>query len=224
MPAAVTVTTLMAATLFMETASAWPAGRVSTEVSWPQAPQSWGMDPTGGMSARAPADVSGAPARLTLPFSPTGARCHLPCPDGFWGANCSKSCTCRNGGTCVPENGNCVCAPGFRGPSCQKCEAPSPSLLRQQEGAGPRQMPEAPHCPSWRLLQCREGREPVGSRADPGVVPAPSHHRPFPPSLPARPLWQALCALQVCQPLLLPPLGRDVLLPGRLDRPQLLPA
>lgn len=77
---------------------------------------------------------------------------------------------------------------------------------------------------SWCLPQCREGRALVGSRADPGLVPAPSPHRPFPPSLPAWPLWQTLCALQVCQPLLLPPLGRDLLLPGRLDRPQLLPA
>lgn len=36
-PVAVTVTTLMAATLFVDTASARPAGRVSIEVSRPQA-------------------------------------------------------------------------------------------------------------------------------------------------------------------------------------------
>lgn len=64
----------------------------------------------------------------------------------------------------------------------------------------------------------------MGSRAERGVVPAPSHHRSLSPSLPARPLWKTLCALQVCQPLLLPPLGRDLLLSGRLDRPRLLPA
>lgn len=38
------------------------------------------------------------------------------------------------------------------------------------------------------------------------------------PSLPAWSLWQTLCALQVQQPLFLPPFGRDLLLPGRLDR------
>lgn len=182
------------------------------------------MDPTGNVSRRASVDMGGGVARLTLPFSPTGTRCHLPCPEGFWGANCSKSCTCKNGGTCIPENGNCVCAPGFRGPSCQRCEALSPSPTCQQEGVGQCQMPEPPHCPSWCLLQWEGGRELVGSGAEHGVAPAPSHHRPLSASLPARPLWQTLCALQVCQPLLLPPLQRDLLLSGRLDRPRLLPA
>lgn len=71
-------------------------------------------------------------------LSPTGPRCHLPCPEGFWGANCSNTCTCKNGGTCVPENGNCVCAPGFRGPSCQRREAhytPAPPVSSSDLGA-----------------------------------------------------------------------------------------
>lgn len=38
-------------------------------------------------------------------------------------------------------------------------------------------------------------------------------------SLPARSLWQTLRALQVQQPFFLPPIGWDLLLPGRLDRP-----
>lgn len=41
-------------------------------------------------------------------------------------------------------------------------------------------------------------------------------------SLPAWSLWQTLCALQVQQPFFLPPIGWDLLLPGRLDRLGLL--
>lgn len=66
----------------------------------------------------------GGLGQITLPLSHTGTRCHLPCPEGFWGANCNNTCTCKNGGTCIRESGNCVCAPGFRGPACQRREAP----------------------------------------------------------------------------------------------------
>ncbi|KAK1329203.1 hypothetical protein QTO34_011383 [Cnephaeus nilssonii] len=90
-PIAVTVTTLRAVTLFMDSASARLAGQVSTLSDQAQAHCGVG-----------------------------GTRCHLPCPEGFWGANCSNTCTCKNGGTCIPENGSCVCVPGFRGPSCQR--------------------------------------------------------------------------------------------------------
>ncbi|KAF5920148.1 hypothetical protein HPG69_006419 [Diceros bicornis minor] len=110
---AVTVTTLMAATLFMDTATAKLAGQ-------PQAYWEVGGCILPDICPEEPLWKEGAQARLTLPLSLTGSRCHLPCPEGFWGANCSKTCTCKNGGTCIPENGNCVCAPGFRGPSCQK--------------------------------------------------------------------------------------------------------
>lgn len=57
------------------------------------------------------------------------------------------------------------------------------------------------------------------ARVDLGVAPAPSHHEPLSPSLSAWPLWQTLCALQVCQPFLLPPFEWDLLLSGWLDRP-----
>lgn len=144
MPVAVIVTTLMAATLFMDTASARLAGQVRIEGSWPQSRSRIGGYILQEMYPEEPLWKWGGLARLILPFSPTGTRCHLPCPEGFWGANCSNTCTCKNGGTCIPENGNCVCTPGFRGPSCQRCEAPSPSSTCQQEGAVQLQMPEAP--------------------------------------------------------------------------------
>lgn len=44
----------------------------------------------------------------------------------------------------------------------------------------------------------------------------------LPEALPAWSLRQTLRALQVQQPLFLPPFGRDLLLSGRMDRPGLL--
>ena len=53
----------------------------------------------------------------------TGTRCHQPCPEGFWGANCSNTCTCKNGGTCVNllvGGFKCDCPSGdFEKPFCQ---------------------------------------------------------------------------------------------------------
>lgn len=105
-PVSVTVTTPMAVTLFMDTADVRLAGWVSI---------------LGCLGPRSAVELYSTGDDPWL--SPTGTRCHLSCPEGFWGANCSNACTCKNGGTCVPENGNCVCAPGFRGPSCQRREA-----------------------------------------------------------------------------------------------------
>ena len=54
---------------------------------------------------------------------PTGIHCDSMCPPGRWGPNCSVSCNCENGGSCSPEDGSCECAPGFRGPLCQRGKA-----------------------------------------------------------------------------------------------------
>eukprot|EP00058_Branchiostoma_floridae_P005014 XP_002590502.1 hypothetical protein BRAFLDRAFT_86173 [Branchiostoma floridae] len=42
------------------------------------------------------------------------------CPEGLWGQECDQPCpVCLNGGQCQVETGECMCAPGFRGPTCQ---------------------------------------------------------------------------------------------------------
>lgn len=76
---------------------------------------------------------------------PAGIHCDNVCPQGFWGPNCSVSCSCQNGGSCSPEDGTCVCAPGYRGTSCKRSEllveslfltfVGSPSAAREAERA-----------------------------------------------------------------------------------------
>lgn len=62
----------------------------------------------------------------------TGIHCDSICPRGYWGPNCSMTCSCQNGGSCSPEDGACVCAPGYRGTSCKRSKHPvnfrSPSI------------------------------------------------------------------------------------------------
>ncbi|KAK9975468.1 hypothetical protein ABG768_023507 [Culter alburnus] len=42
------------------------------------------------------------------------------CKAGLWGVNCTKSCPpCTNGGVCHDGTGECICPPGFKGPTCQ---------------------------------------------------------------------------------------------------------
>uniref|UniRef100_A0A8B9PWG4 Leucine rich repeat containing 71 n=1 Tax=Apteryx owenii TaxID=8824 RepID=A0A8B9PWG4_APTOW len=52
----------------------------------------------------------------------TGPRCERSCEPGFWGQGCSQPCACRNGAACSPQDGSCTCAPGYRGPACQRRE------------------------------------------------------------------------------------------------------
>ncbi|CAH1243166.1 TIE1 [Branchiostoma lanceolatum] len=48
------------------------------------------------------------------------------CPTDKWGPDCRNRCpVCYNGGVCHVGTGKCVCAPGFRGDSCQSvCNSP----------------------------------------------------------------------------------------------------
>ncbi len=40
------------------------------------------------------------------------------CPSGSYGDGCNQTCSCRNNGICHPASGQCVCTPGWTGPSC----------------------------------------------------------------------------------------------------------
>uniref|UniRef100_A0A3Q3B9L4 Platelet endothelial aggregation receptor 1 n=1 Tax=Kryptolebias marmoratus TaxID=37003 RepID=A0A3Q3B9L4_KRYMA len=56
----------------------------------------------------------------------TGAVCTEPCPDGWFGQNCSEECVCHNGGKCDPITGQCQCNDGFTGNRCnEECAAGS---------------------------------------------------------------------------------------------------
>lgn len=43
----------------------------------------------------------------------TGPTCDRPCPQGFFGRNCSESCRCTEHGSCNPVDGVCQCDPGW---------------------------------------------------------------------------------------------------------------
>lgn len=53
-------------------------------------------------------------------LSLTGVHCSSVCEAGRWGPDCSYGCTCDHGGSCSPEDGSCVCAPGYRGTNCRR--------------------------------------------------------------------------------------------------------
>lgn len=42
------------------------------------------------------------------------------CPRGYYGKDCTKLCSCGEGGQCHPTTGRCMCAPGRMGQSCQQ--------------------------------------------------------------------------------------------------------
>jgi len=44
------------------------------------------------------------------------------CPDGLYGADCTRHCRCQNNARCSPHNGHCACEPGFTGRYCQRCK------------------------------------------------------------------------------------------------------
>uniref|UniRef100_A0AAR2IQB9 receptor protein-tyrosine kinase n=1 Tax=Pygocentrus nattereri TaxID=42514 RepID=A0AAR2IQB9_PYGNA len=42
------------------------------------------------------------------------------CSAGMWGSNCTETCpACANGGVCDDKTGECICPPGFKGPTCE---------------------------------------------------------------------------------------------------------
>lgn len=47
---------------------------------------------------------------------------HLACGYGFWGMNCADRCDCENGEFCDPIDGECNCAPGWKGRRCDQCK------------------------------------------------------------------------------------------------------
>ncbi|XP_027000255.2 tyrosine-protein kinase receptor Tie-2 [Tachysurus fulvidraco] len=53
----------------------------------------------------------------------TSAITHLivrSCQAGMWGSDCTKLCpACTNGGVCDDKTGECICPPGFKGPTCE---------------------------------------------------------------------------------------------------------
>lgn len=52
----------------------------------------------------------------------------LGCMDGMWGSDCTKRCpACTNGGVCDDKTGECICPPGFKGPTCETGNALSTS-------------------------------------------------------------------------------------------------
>ena len=42
------------------------------------------------------------------------------CHPGSWGVNCLNKCRCKNGGTCDPVTGECICADGWYGRECEE--------------------------------------------------------------------------------------------------------
>ena len=48
----------------------------------------------------------------------SGVSCMSECPRGYFGADCSKKCDCRNNGSCDPTTGKCICSRGWNGADC----------------------------------------------------------------------------------------------------------
>lgn len=50
-----------------------------------------------------------------------GEKCKFKCPFKHFDENCSRSCSCKHG-NCHHISGECICTPGWIGPSCELLE------------------------------------------------------------------------------------------------------
>ncbi|XP_060031689.1 multiple epidermal growth factor-like domains protein 11 [Erinaceus europaeus] len=62
--------------------------------------------------------------RLWVPLTKAGGPHPVACSGGRFGQDCAQLCTCANNATCSPQDGACLCAPGWTGEDCsQGCPA-----------------------------------------------------------------------------------------------------
>jgi len=68
--------------------------------------------------------------KLTCLFTQHVCLVYCPgCPAGSYGQDCESRCHCRNSAECHPVTGECICAPGWHGDSCeQRTYTPSTAL------------------------------------------------------------------------------------------------
>ncbi|GFU53080.1 multiple epidermal growth factor-like domains protein 11 [Trichonephila clavipes] len=55
--------------------------------------------------------IESSPSLVTL--------CNEVCAKGTWGLYCKETCTCKNEATCLPDTGQCLCTPGWKGGNCE---------------------------------------------------------------------------------------------------------
>lgn len=89
------------------------------------------------------------------------------CPLGTFGQNCTQSCSCVRG-TCDPEDGSCMCPPGYHGDLCerpisQNCSCDKGAVCYQNTG-------QCRCTPGWTGLTC--GRSCRDVSAIPGFFGA----------------------------------------------------
>ncbi|XP_017136793.1 protein draper isoform X6 [Drosophila miranda] len=54
------------------------------------------------------------------PACDISVHCETNCRTGYYGENCDKVCRCLNNSSCDPDNGNCICSPGWTGVDCNE--------------------------------------------------------------------------------------------------------
>ena len=55
---------------------------------------------------------------MMLMIKNSGCWFNVECPRGVYGAGCRLSCDCHNGAACDRVTGQCICIPGWTGPTC----------------------------------------------------------------------------------------------------------
>ena len=48
--------------------------------------------------------------------------CFAACPPGFYGVGCASQCRCEHADGCDPVSGECLCQPGWFGPTCSQSQ------------------------------------------------------------------------------------------------------